>query len=113
MSPEKNLTALKTLVFSMGIVLVIGFLVVAASVWLKMKAGSPAAKSAVAGGVLPANCPGGTVDLKGRGHVVDTSIEGSTLRLALAKAGGELEMVHVDMCSGKETSALKIMTDTQ
>ncbi|MDX2074048.1 MAG: hypothetical protein SFX19_06765 [Alphaproteobacteria bacterium] len=108
---DKNLNALKTLVISMGIVLVLGFLVVGAAVWMKIK--GPPSSVAASGSALPAQCPGGAVNLKGRGQIVDTAIEGSTLRLAFAKAPGELEMVHIDLCSGKEISALKIATDSE
>lgn len=109
---DKNPNAFKTLVISMGIMLVVGALVVAAAIGLKMQTATPSAVVA-AKSALPSPCPGGAVDLKGRGHIVDTSIEGSTLRLAFAREGGQLEMVHIDICSGKELSALKITTDSQ
>lgn len=107
---EQNLNALKTLVISMGIVLIVGFLFVGAAVWMKMKA-PPAGAASV--GDLPANCPGGTLDLKGRGQVVDTSVEGRLLRMAVARSDGGLEMIHIDICTGKELSTLNIMTDPQ
>lgn len=106
---ERNLTALKTLVISMGVVLVVGFLVVGIAIGVNMKADGllPMAHK----GALPAQCPGGAVDLKGRGQIVDTAVEGSTIRFAIAKPSGELEMIHIDICTGKELSSLRITTD--
>lgn len=107
---EQNLTGLKTLVISMGILLVIGFLAVMAGAWMKLKAGTaPEGKTLSAN--IPANCPGGEVNLQGRGQVVDMAVEGSTLRVALNTPEGQLEMVHFDVCSGKEIGALKITAD--
>lgn len=99
MQQDKSLTALKTLVISMGIVLVLGFLMVGASVWMKMKSG------------IPASCALEPVNLKGRGHVVGTGIDGKNLRIILSHPDGALEVVQVDSCSGKELSTLKILTD--
>jgi hypothetical protein len=107
---EQNLKALKTLVISMGVVLVIGFLVVGASIWMKMKGRAPGAIAA-ASREMPANCPGGTIDLKGRGRIVDTSIEGQIMRFAIAR-GDDLEMIHVDLCTAKEINTIKIITDS-
>lgn len=102
---DKNLTALKTLVISMAVVLVVGFVAIIAAVGLKMK------DELKSGGAIPANCAGGTLDLKGRGQIIDTSVQGTTLRLALGRPDGNLEMIHVDLCSGKELGSLKINSD--
>lgn len=103
MQPEKSLTALKTLVVSMGIVLVVGFLVVMAAAWMKMKATSAQ--------TVASNCKGGDVDLKGRGTVIDTNYNGNILRIVLAKPDGEVEVAQIDLCTGKQVGSVKIATD--
>ena len=55
---EQNLKALKTLVISMGIVMMVGMIVVAAAVAMKMKPGASAVQ-----------CAGGEVNLTGRGRM--------------------------------------------
>lgn len=103
---DKNLNALKTLVISMGVVLILGFVTVAAAVWMKMNSGTGMQQ-----GGIPANCKGGDLDLKGRGHIIDTAVEGTVLRVALDNGKGQIEVVHVDICSGRELTSLKIQTD--
>jgi len=106
---EQNLNALKTLVISMGVVLVLGFVVVGAAAWMKMK-GAPAISATSKVG-LPADCPGGDLNLAGRGKIIDTSVDGQLMRVALAGRDGSIQVVHIDVCSGKELSALRITTD--
>ncbi len=88
----------------MGVVLVVGFLVVGAAAWMKVKAASKSVAS---------SCPGGELDLKGKGHVVDTTYDGNILRIAMARQDGDIEMVHVDVCTGRQIGSLKIHTDGQ
>jgi hypothetical protein len=113
---DKNLNALKTLVISMGVVLILGFVTVGAAVWMKMKA-SPSGMVASNNGVgaknaFPSECAGGEIDVKGRGQLVDTSVDGAVMRMAFTK-GDQLELVHFDVCSGREIGSLKIHTDPQ
>ena len=88
----------------MGIVLMGGTVVLAGLVWKKVSAdtsGAPAAHG----------CAGGAADLKGRGSVIASQIDGSKLRVTLQQAGG-LEVVTLDMCSGKEASAVRVQADS-
>ena len=54
-------------------------------------------------------CPGGKVDLKGRGEIVDYKSDNGVLRLRLKKAGSDdIEVVLVDECTGRIKGALTI-----
>ncbi len=54
-------------------------------------------------------CPGGKVDLKGRGEVIDYQSDNGVLRLRLKKEGSEdTEVILVDECDGRIKGALTI-----
>lgn len=92
------------LVFSMGLVLMGGTVMLVGMVWKKISAEGKGAAPVYA-------CAGGSEDLKGRGVVTDSVVEGNKLRLTLQQPGGILEIVTLDMCGGKESSALRVQTD--
>lgn len=87
------------LVISLGLMLIGGTLLLAVGLWHKSFNASE-----------PAACPGGKVDLTGRGHIVDSAAEGQKLRITLEKDGGE-EVVTIDLCSGEILSSLSIQAD--
>ena len=97
MSPEKNLKALKTLVISMGVLLVVGFFIACAGAWMKFRA--PAAACASHG-----------VDLSGKGRLVFSALDGDTLRLLFARDKTR-EVVLLEVCSGKVLNSLTIRVD--
>ena len=101
---QENLKPLKILVFSMGLLLLGGTVLLMGLVWKKVAAGE-------AGAALSAGCPGGNVDLKGRGSIVDSTMEGRSMRVLLEKGDNHRELVTIDMCSGKVVSALAIESD--
>jgi hypothetical protein len=54
-------------------------------------------------------CPGGKVDLKGMGEIIDYQSDNGVLRLRLKKQGSEdIEVVLVDECTGRIKGALTI-----
>lgn len=106
---EQNLKALKTLVISMGVILVVGFFIVMAAAWAKMKAATVPSGAKTEVGV-PADCKGGEIDVSGRGRLSDTSVQGSQLRMVFNRAG-EFEIMHVDLCSGQQVGSLKVRTE--
>lgn len=104
MASKENLRPLKTLVISMGFLLIGGTVFLAAVVWKKVTSDiSHAAK-------VPA-CPGGTLDLKGQGVVTDSRIEGRTMHLLTESKSRILSATLVDMCSGSIISKVTIETD--
>lgn len=88
------------LVISLGLMLIGGTLLLAVGLWHKMFNAETAA------------CSGGTVDLTGRGRIVDSVVEGKIVRVILEKEGGD-EVVTLDLCTGKILSALSIVADTE
>ncbi|MDE3060762.1 MAG: hypothetical protein KGJ06_07110 [Pseudomonadota bacterium] len=99
MATKENLTPLKTLVFSMGIVLIAGAVLLMVLIGRKMA--EP----------RQADCPGGQVDLQGRGIMVDSAVEGQTMRVTLQKNEGHTEIVLIDICTGAVSGALTLKTD--
>src|SRR5690606_2299357 len=99
MVSKENVTGLKTLVFSLGMLLIGGILLFGFLLWEK-KAQNTSGR-----------CPGGEVDLKGRGAVIDSSLDGRTLRLTLEPQEHTQEIIMLDVCSGKITGKLKILVD--
>ncbi|NBX02829.1 MAG: hypothetical protein EBR02_01935 [Alphaproteobacteria bacterium] len=102
MSDKQSLSPLKTLVFSMGIVLIAGAVFISGGI-LKNFSASPAA--------LSADCKGGQLDLTGRGMVVESRTEDQIMRLSLEKKPGSMEILTVDVCSGKILGSLQLNTD--
>jgi hypothetical protein len=105
MAAKENVNPLKTLVISMGFLLIGGFIFLAAVVWQKVSTEAMNAKT-------QAECPGGQVDLKGHGTVVSTEMEKRTMRLTLKNPSGRLEVVTLNMCTGAIESTLSIVVDT-
>ncbi|NBO18914.1 MAG: hypothetical protein EBV03_06760 [Proteobacteria bacterium] len=89
----------------MGIVLMGGTVVLAGLVWKKVSADTSGTAAVHSG------CAGGDANLKGRGQVVATQIDGSKLRLTLVQASS-MELVTLDVCSGKEMGAVKVQVDS-
>lgn len=87
----------------MGIVLMGGTVVLAGLVWKKVSSES-------SGAAVHSGCAGGTVNVKDRGTIIGSQVEGNKLRLTLQDGSG-LEVVTVDMCSGKESSAVRVQAD--
>lgn len=86
----------------MGLLLIGGTIVLGAVVWQKLSADPAAAAYA---------CPGGHIDLKGRGFIMESKNEDSMLRLMLEKAPGQLEIIHIDTCNGRITHSFRLETD--
>ena len=105
MASKENLTALKTLVISMGFLLVGGTVLLAGIVWKKVSAESA---EVAAGGP---KCPGGTIDLKGKGMVIETTVEGQVMRVTTEKKEGITETYLIDMCQGKVITHVALETD--
>jgi hypothetical protein len=106
MAAKENLNPLKTLVFSMGLLLIGGTVLLGTLVWKKIAAET-------SGLHATADCPGGNVDLKGRGTMVDSVVDGHTMRVTLEKNNGKNEMVMIDICSGKIIGSLTLDTDAK
>jgi hypothetical protein len=104
MSSKENLRPLKILVFSMGLLLIGGTVLLFGIILKKMsqeKNMPPVVQE----------CKGGALDLKGRGLVMESKLENNVLRLTLEKGPGHTEMLTVDACSGEITSTLVIDSD--
>jgi hypothetical protein len=104
MASKENLTALKTLVISMGFLLVGGTVLLAGIVWNKV---SNEAARAAAG----PSCAGGTIDLKGQGALVETMVDGQTLRAKTKKNNGKTTISLIDICKGTVISSITLETD--
>jgi hypothetical protein len=104
MAAKENLRPLKTLVFSMGALLLGGTVLLIGVAWQKA---ATHGKARV--------CEGGKIDLKGLGSVIDYKMDDQILRITLErqdKAGHTFnDIVTVDSCSGKTLSTLTIETD--
>jgi hypothetical protein len=98
MSSKENLRPLKILVFSMGLLLVGGTVLLFGIALKKMSGGEGA-------------CKGGSVDLKGRGPLLERELQDGVLRLTFEPVPGRSETVTVDACRGAVTGELVIETD--
>lgn len=106
MAAKENVNPLKTLVISMGLLLIGGTMFLAAVVWKKVSNDAVHAR-------MQAECPGAQVDLKGRGAVVATEMDKKTLRLTLKSGPGKLEVVSVNLCTGKIEGTLGLAVDNK
>ncbi len=97
---RENLTTVRTLVFSAVILLIGGTLFLMGLTWKRVTNDSDPR--------LSGNCPGGVIDLKGHGMIVDTTVDGQIMRLSLEKREGKSETVLIDMCSGRVVTNLLI-----
>lgn len=104
MAPKENLTALKTLVISMGFLLVGGTVLLAGIVWKKVSTEAAAHASA-------SICPGGSVNLRGKGAVIESSIEGQVMRVLTEKNEQKTDVYLIDLCKGTIISRLTLETD--
>ena len=102
MSPKEKANPLKTLVISMGFLLIGGTILLMAVVWKKVA--SDTAK-------LHGECAGGKIDLKGHGQLVNTLTDGHIIRITFKKQPGSTEIVSVDLCAGKLLGSLSVETD--
>lgn len=96
---QENLKWLKLLVILMGVVLIGGGAATFALLWKKLA--EPATAS---------DCAGGQVDLKDKGTLVESTVEGDRLRMSFDQKNGKTEMVFIDICSGKVTGKLVVET---
>lgn len=92
------------LVFSMGLLMIGGTLLLAGAVWKKVSHEGRAAAASSA-------CAGGAVDLRGRGQVMRAEREGGLLYLTLQKSGQALEVATVNLCTGEVKSAVPVTVD--
>ncbi len=104
MAAKENLKALKTLVISMGFLLVGGTILLGGIVWKKVAAESSESAHA-------AECTGGNVDLRGHGMVIETTVDGQTMRITTEEKDGKTDTYLVDMCHGNVITHLSLQTD--
>ena len=102
MSTQENLKPLKMLVFSMGVLLLGGVVLLGALVIKKVNQEAFLHS--------PGGCPGGKIDLKGHGAITSSTIEGHTMHLTL-DSKGQSETLLIDICSGKILTTLTIDRD--
>lgn len=97
MEKEQNLFPLKTLVLSLGALLIGGTVVLVAGLYGKGQGG----------------CASGTVDLRGRGALNGINTQGERVYVSIPKEPGRLDIVTIDPCTGKEQATLTLMADPQ
>jgi len=103
-NPQENHRPLKMLVFSMGLVMIGGTVLLAAMVWKKVNAETS--------GVVPAYaCAGGEADLAGRGQVIGMERDGKSLYVTFQKDARVLEVATLDLCSGKVKTSVTLQVD--
>ncbi|MBY0408314.1 MAG: hypothetical protein K2Q01_11545 [Rickettsiales bacterium] len=102
--PKENLKPLKMLVFSMGLIMIGGTVLLAMMVWKKV--------DSEASGTAPAyGCAGGEIDMAGRGQVLNLEREGKQLYVTFQKDARTLEVATLDLCSGKLKSSVMMAID--
>lgn len=99
----ENIRPLKTLVVSMGLIMVGGTILLAMLVWKKVDAQTK--------GTGAYACDGGKADLKGKGAVIRMERDGKQLFVTL-QGGQNLEVATVDLCNGKVKSSLILDVDS-
>lgn len=106
--------ALKLIVYSMGIALVGGMILLAVLVMQKLKDGTLLAKDQEAAEVvempLAASCNHTQIDMQGRGALQHAELEGQKLSLWFEAAPGQHQLVVVDSCSGALVREVDIKT---
>jgi len=107
---EKRYTGLKILVIGMGVVLIAGFIGLAAVMVAKLHTSGVQPSTGGASPPVRAECPSPTVDLRAFGRVINTETQGNLLRLSLAKTDGTVTVVTLDSCSGEILRRLIIQT---
>ena len=100
MASQENLKPLKTLVISMGVLLMVATVMMMTVIWTK--AAKEDTKQA---------CQGGKLDLTGRGKIISQLINNDIVRITLQKQTGREEIVSADLCSGKILGSLSIESD--
>ena len=103
MAAKENLNSLKMLVFSLGLILVGAIVLLAGLVW-KRTADTPVVTTT-------ADCPGGHVNLKGHGMLIDSGFEEKTMRVTMEKSEGQSEVMLIDVCTGKVLTTLTLESD--
>jgi hypothetical protein len=105
MPTEHHVKALKLLVVSLGLLLIGGAILLGGMVWKKVNLMRNT-------DMLDASvCPGGEVNLTGRGIIIESRTEDQLLRLTLEKQPGTNEILTIDTCTGKIIGTLKLATD--
>jgi hypothetical protein len=105
-APQENLKPLKMLVFSMGLIMIGGTVMLVAMVWKKVNADANGTSAAYA-------CAGGEADLAGRGQVLELSRDGKVMYVTLQKDAQHVEVATVDLCSAKVKSSLMLVVDAK
>lgn len=101
MSPESSLKSLKTLVISMGILLVLGFLITLAGAWMKFQGKKSTDSKA---------CSGSVVELKGKGKLLHSETQDGKITLTFSQKTGEREFITLDSCTGKQLSRVRVVS---
>ena len=102
MASQENLKPLKTLVISMGVLLMAATVMMMTVVWNKASQED-----------VKQTCQGGILDLTGRGKITNKLINNDIVRITLQKQVGREEIVSADLCSGKILGRLSIEADKQ
>src|SRR5262245_57711541 len=100
MSSEHHIKGLKLLVLSLGLLFIGGAVLIGVLVVKKAR------QMRNADMLSSAECPGGEIDLKGRGIIVESRTEDQLLRLTLEKQTGSNEIITIDTCTGKIIGSL-------
>ena len=109
MSSDGPSPALKLIVYSMGILLVGGMVLLAVLVMQKLDEGTLFKNKEEA---AIAACSGLQVDMRGRGALMNADMEGQKLRLWFEKEDGTNQLVTADSCTGIIVREVTIKADT-
>ena len=105
MNSDHHLKALKLLVFSLALILIGGIAILGGVLWKR------ASLTRNADMLSTSECPGGQIDLRGRGMMIDSKTEDQILRVTLEKITGHDEILTIDTCTGKIIGTLTLETD--
>lgn len=105
MSEKNTYFWLKALVFTMGIVLIVGTITMMFFVYTVVfeRGGAPSAAA-------PITCKDAQVDITGRGKLVAAAVENGNAVSLLKTSDGNFELVTVDGCSGEITRTVTLNT---
>jgi len=108
MAEQDNLRALKTVVISLGVLLLLGSALLIGLVVHKLGSRGAGTQLAVE------DCEANEIDLRGRGELMDTTLEGGTVRMMFADDDDDADrttVVTLDSCSGEVLSDLTVLSD--
>lgn len=109
MTAKENLKPLKALVWGMGALLLGGTALLAMVVYGKFSQKQAAGSNAAL--ALGRCAQDGNVDLRGRGAISASHVDGHVVRMVLAREAGRHEVVAVDVCQGRILSAVTVLSD--